>query len=407
MPHQNLTPAFCRDAKALPGAERTIYWHTKREGFGLMVTAKGARSYVVQYRSAGRSRRKSIDGKLPLSAAEREAKKLQGRVAHGGDPLAEERKIRAAEKNSLRAVALEFISREGRNMKPRSLIEREGVFRRYILPRFEARPIGSIKRSEIVRMLDEVEDASGSTAAQHALVAIRRLFNWHASRDDDFLSPIVRGMGRIKAKEQARDRVLDDHELRVVWKVAENLKTPYAAMLRFILLTATRLREASEMNRSELLNGGTEWLLPERRHKSGRDFLLPLSKKAQALLNELPQLGSSGWVFSTIGAAPICGYSNLKKAFDKAVLAELRKHNPQAKALATWTTHDLRRTARSLMSRVGVAPDHAERSLGHVIGGIRETYDRYAYADEKRQAFEALAAQIDRIVGGSPKKGTL
>jgi integrase len=60
--------------------------------------------------------------------------------------------------------------------------------------------------------------------------------------------------------------------------------------------------------------------------------------------------------------------------------------------------HDLSRTARSLMSRAGVASDHAERCLGHVIGGVRGVYDRHAFSREKREAFEALAAQIERIL---------
>jgi hypothetical protein len=60
--------------------------------------------------------------------------------------------------------------------------------------------------------------------------------------------------------------------------------------------------------------------------------------------------------------------------------------------------HDLRRTARSLMSRAGVLSDHAERAIGHVIGGVRGIYDLHEFYSEKRAAFEALASQIDRIV---------
>jgi integrase len=63
-----------------------------------------------------------------------------------------------------------------------------------------------------------------------------------------------------------------------------------------------------------------------------------------------------------------------------------------------WTLHDLRRTARSLMSRAGVPSDHAERSLGHVMLGVRGIYDRHEYLQEKRHAFEALAGQIEHIV---------
>jgi integrase len=76
----------------------------------------------------------------------------------------------------------------------------------------------------------------------------------------------------------------------------------------------------------------------------------------------------------------------------------LRKLDPEAKPPPRWTTHDLRRTARSLMSRAGVDPDHAERALGHVVGGVRGVYDRHEFKEEKRRAFEALAALVERIV---------
>jgi integrase len=114
------------------------------------------------------------------------------------------------------------------------------------------------------------------------------------------------------------------------------------------------------------------------------------------LLAEIPAIGNKGWVFTTNGEVPISGFSKFKTQFDAKVLEELRKQ--EAKPLPQWTTHDLRRTARSLMSRAGVTADHAERALGHVIGGVRGVYDRHAFKDEKRQAFETLAAQIERIV---------
>ena len=66
--------------------------------------------------------------------------------------------------------------------------------------------------------------------------------------------------------------------------------------------------------------------------------------------------------------------------------------------LPNWTLHDLRRTAKTLMARAGVRPDISERVLGHVIAGVEGTYDRYSYADEKRDALEKLAAMIERIV---------
>ena len=92
------------------------------------------------------------------------------------------------------------------------------------------------------------------------------------------------------------------------------------------------------------------------------------------------------FAFSTDARRPISGFSTFKLRFDITC------------GVAGWRFHDLRRTARSLMSRAGVNPDIAERCLGHVIPGVRGVYDRHRYEAEMLHAFEALAAQIDRTL---------
>jgi len=149
------------------------------------------------------------------------------------------------------------------------------------------------------------------------------------------------------------------------------------------VLTAARRNEAARMARSEL--SGAEWIIPQARCKTGMDLLLPLSPAALRILELTPKIGRS-YVFTHDGQRPLSGFSVLKAKFDAQC------------GVKDWTIHDLRRTARSLMSRAGVSSDHAERCLGHVMSGVRGTYDRYAYADEKRRAFEALAGIIERIV---------
>ena len=393
---QKLTPAFIGKATAAPGAERTTFWDAALPGFGLMVTASGHRSYVVQYRAGRTSRRVTLKNGLSLIEAKREAKAVLGAVAKGRDPLQEARVARAAELNSLRSVAEEYLAREGRNLRGRTLRGKHDTFRLHVYPRFASRPIDSIKRSEIVRLLDKIEDENGATAAQHVLAALRRMMNWYAGRSDDFRSPIVRGMSRIKPKERARQRVLTDEELRAVWRAADTFG-PYGRMLQFVLLTATRLREASLMTRDELAADGSEWLIPAARYKGKHDHLVPLSGAAKKILDAIPIFGRAGWVFTSNGKVPISGFSKFKRQFDAKVLEQLRKHDPQA-VLPHWTTHDLRRTARSLMSRAGVNADHAERCLGHVIAGVRGTYDRHEFKEEKRRAFELLAAEVERII---------
>ena len=219
---------------------------------------------------------------------------------------------------------------------------------------------------------------------------------WHASRHDAYASPVLPGMSRIKPSERARTRTLDDRELRLVWKAAASLASPYGYLARFLMLVPVRLREAAWLPRSELSADGT-WTLPAERNKSGRDVVLPLSAAAQDLLAEVPQIGSK-WIFTFDGRKPINDFARGKQAVDAAVLEILREQDPSAEQVPRWVFHDLRRTGRSLMSRCGVPSRHAEAALGHTIRGVEGVYDRHSYIEEKRQALEALAARIARIL---------
>jgi integrase len=234
--------------------------------------------------------------------------------------------------------------------------------------------------------------------ADHVLAYLRRVMTWHASRSDDFRSPIVRGMARTRPSQRRRQRVLSDDELKAVWLAAESSQSAFGYLIQFLLLTATRRTEAAAMRRSELIK--SDWIIPQERYKTGLELVIPLSSPAQAVLATMPRIGKSGFVFTTDGKRPIGGFSKFKRKFDAKVLAELRAANPEAE-LPRWTLHDLRRTARSLMSRAGVPSDHAERCLGHVLAGIRGTYDRHEYLNEKRRAFNVLAGLIERIVNSA------
>lgn len=394
-----LTPGFVLEAPIPALGDRMVYWDADRPGFGLMVTVGGHRSFVVQYRAGRRSRRMHLKDGLNLSEARKEAKAILGTVAKGGDPLADRRKAAAAGANTLRGVAEGYFRREcgmkrdaeGRaifpeNGKLRSAGQRLAIFERLVFPKLGAHPIEEIRRSDIRKLLDKIQDERGASMADHVLAVLRRVMSWHASRDDDYRSPIVRDMARTSPKERARARTLTDEELRAVWKAADEFKTPFARMLQFILLTGVRRNEAARMDRAEL--NGADWLIPAVRFKGKRDFLVPLTPAALAVLAELPVIGKAdkGPVFTNDGTRPIGGFGKAKDKFDEEC------------GVTGWVIHDLRRTARSLMSRAGVASDHAERCLGHAIGGVRGVYDRHSFYVEKKRAFEALAAQIERIV---------
>jgi integrase len=380
---KKLTAAFVREARAEPGKERTVYWDAALPSFGLMVTERGAKSWVLQYRNGRLSRRYTINSVLGLEDARREARAILGQVARGHDPILERRKASKASKNTVRAVCERYLLREGGKL--RTTAKRQANLERLVYPILGGKQIDDIKRSDINALLDDIEDQRGAAMADQILATLRRICNWHAVRDDQFRTPFVRGMARRKPEERERDRILNDDELRAVWRTAENYSAPWGQLIRFLLLTACRRTEASGMSWSEI--SGDEWTVPKERYKTGTEVTLPLSKAAMKVLAEIPRVKDCEFIFTTDGRSPISGLSTFKLKFDIAC------------GVTGWRLHDLRRSARSLMSRTGVNSDIAERCMGHALPGIRGVYDRHRYLDEMRAAFESLAAQINAVRG--------
>jgi integrase len=377
MATHKLTAAFVEKIAA-PAKDRVIYWDAAQPGFGVMLTAGGKRSWLCQYRTHGRSRRKTIDGRLSLDQARKLAKRYQGEVAHGRDPIEEERRNERSAKNTFEAIGREYLAREAKRM--RTIRQSENILKLHLFPAFGAMQIADIKRSDITRRIDSIEDKSGPVAAFRVFAVLRRVMMWHAARDDDFIPPIIRGMGPQAGP--SRERVLSDAELKALWHATEGRTHPFYPMVRFCLLTGCRRSEAMDMRWDELT--GNDWLLPAARNKVKKDLLRPLSSAAMAVLDGIPRIGE--YVFTFNGRKPIAGVSKWTDDLRDALRAD------------DWTLHDLRRTARSLMSRAGVPDRHAEECLGHIPRGILSTYDRYRYRDEMLRAYEALAAQIERIV---------
>jgi integrase len=370
-----------------PGSTRREIPDQGARGLYLIVQPSGVKSFAVRYRYGGKSRKLTLKSGISLLAARKAAADAFYQVDQGHDPGTARRQARQAQRlataDTLKAVCEEYQRREGHRL--RTAKWRRSALERLVYPVMGDRPIGDIRRSELVRLLDKIEEDNGPVMADRTLAVIRKVMGWHATRSDEFRSPIVRGMARTKTKERARSRILTDSEIQAVWKTADTEQGPFGLFVQLLLLTAARRNEVAYMRRSEL--SGADWTLPAARNKSGVDLVRPLSAMAQAVLAKVPVLAGCDFIFSTDAKTASQGFSRFKKRFDARC------------GVTGWTLHDCRRTARSLMSRAGVNADHAERCLGHVIGGVRGTYDRH---DEKRLAYEALAAQIDRIVNPVP-----
>jgi integrase len=365
-----------------PTGKRRIVWDALVPGLGVRVTDRGVKSFVLVVRYPGSSnptpRSLGTYGAITLETARNKAREWLGLIASGVDP--QQRLIRQSSE-TFQAIGEQYLLRKAKDHRSKDWTQ--SVLTRLVYPTFARRQITEISRSDIVRLLDQIEDENGSTMATKTLDLINRVMNFHASRSDDFRSPIVKGMGRGTGK--ARSRILTDDELRAVWKACEY--PVFGAMLRFILLTATRRYEAGRATWPEI--NGKDWIIPATRYKTNIDHLIPLSSMALSMLPER----NGEWVFSGNGRTAIGNYTEHKARID------------EISGTSDWVIHDLRRTSRSLMSRAGINADIAERCLGHVIGGIRGVYDRHEYHREKAEAFEALAAQIDRII--DPKENVV
>lgn len=384
-------------------------------GFAVRVTAAGTRSFVLFHRfngkpyweTLGRWDENAGGGTLSVRDAIVKADKLAKDLKNGRreDPRPERtRRLQDGDKpDGLDVAGLfdQFVERYvKKEAKLRSADMIEAQLDRLAKPEIGSLGIYEIRRSHVVAMLDEIADENGPRMADLILAYVRKCFNWYAARDDEFTPPIVKGMARTKSKARARKRILADDEIRDLWAALEtvpDVPACFPAFVKMLLLTATRRNESAKMHTAEL--EGELLTIPGERYKTKLDHVIPLTSQARALIGGRPHgaNGNSWFVFSTThGAKPFSGFSKPKVALQKAI-AEIREREGRP-PMQPWVFHDLRRTARSLMSRAKVPTDHAERALGHVMGGVRETYDRYEYLDEKRAAFEALAALVSRIL---------
>jgi integrase len=436
---EKLTPAFVQGAE-VPPTGRVIYWDTAMPSFGLMVTAKGARSFVGDYRNAeGVKRRKSWparirkgDTGLTIDEAKREMKKLVGDVERGADPVKEQRerrerakeerrKAEAATATTVKAILEDYLGHacgmtrdddggavfDGRR---RSGPEQLRTFEQHVYPRIGGEQIEALKRSHITKMLDKIATDGGPVMADRTLAYLRAGLNWYAARTDDFASPIVRGMARTKPKERAGTHTLTDEDIRDVWTALDagggSYPRCYPAYIRVLLLTGLRRTEASEGSWREIEGvrrdgfDGAVWTISAGRMKNKLDHAVPLTPAVLVLIGERPKDAKSRpYMFSSVGGArPFSGFSKAKAALDEQI-AKMRREEDR-EPMPPWRLHDLRRTAKTLMARTGVRPDISERVLSHVIPGVEGTYDRWAYIPEKHDALTRLAALIERIVNG-------
>jgi integrase len=370
-----------------PRAKRYAYPDPELVGHYVRVTPSGDKSFVAVARDPRARQVWTVIGKadlLTVEEAREQARAIIKRV-RAGKPA---RESPVEPPGSFESIAEQWLKRHVRAKGLRSHGEVERLLKAHVYPCWKGRTLLDIRRSDVTALLDSVEDDHGARQADYVLAIVRGIMNWFAARNDDYQPPIVRGMKRQSAREQARDRVLADDEIRAIWKQAEVAGT-FGAFVRVALLTGQRRAAVAGMKWSDIVQG--VWKIPQVPREKGNAGDLVLPPATLAIVASQPRQGENPYVFAAgRGDGHIAGFSKLKRTFEAAL--------PRDADVAPWTVHDLRRTFRSLLSRAGVERDIAERCMGHAIPGVEGIYDQYPYTKEKADALARLAALIDVIV---------
>lgn len=388
-----LTDKRVEAAEAAPEGQRVHLWDDTKRGLALRISDKGHKSWIVMKRPKGSAKVKRITlGAYPavtLARARELAKPYLDELEEGTDPIAKrEAEARAEERRAEGMVEKALDDYESAEVeKRRTAREIKRMFKAYVRTRWKGRHLYDLRRLDVLRLRDEVAEANGRVISDRTLEALNAFFRWYSNRDEAFTNPMPPVWRLVKRADLMRDRALDDDEIRALWAAAGEVEPAmYGALVKLLLITGQRFGDWQRARWDEIVDDAL--VIPASRYKGVREHAVPIVRAARALLDTLPRTGA--FVFQ-IRKGP---FANLSKA--KTRLDELLP------GVAPWRLHDLRRTARSLLSRGGVERTIAERLIGHSVGDhVERTYDTYGYWPERVKAAEALADLVGRIVDGT------
>lgn len=350
-------------------------------GFSLRVFPTGRKVFTVKYRYGLKQRRLPLGvyPRLSLVQARDKAIAALRLVDEGIDPAARRRQLGM----NVEAVCDDFIRQYARP-RNRSWKEAERILQREFIAMHGQRDIREIRRADILELMDGAIERGAAYQANRIHSNLRKLFNWCVERGIVESSPVV-GI-KPPTREQARDRVLNDDEIRAVLRACADEPYPYRQFVPLLLATAQRRGEVSKMRWSEIDIDAKVWVIPAELSKNRKPHVVPLNDVALRMLGEVPRFDNCDWVFTTTRRAPISGFSKA-----------LRNIHARSET-SEWRFHDLRRTAASGMARAGIAPYVVEKVLNHISGtisGVAAVYNRYGYDAERREALDKWGSFLD------------
>ena len=387
MPRIRLTKSAI-DALPTPKSD-TVYWDAGFPGFGVKVTPKGRKVFIVLYRTAGagsKLRKYTVGpyGHVTLHQARVAAQKVFAAKLEGRDLAAEKRESkRRVVADRVEDLLENFIAQY--LIQNRSAGEIARLLRREVGMAWNGKSIHEISKRDVVEVISAIEQRGAPIAANKTLKSIKTFLRWCVGRAVIDQSP-AEGVP-LPAKEVARDRVLDDQELAQVILAARKMGGPYGGIVELLALTGQRRGEVAGLTWQELNLEQRVWTIPKSRTKNAKAHVVHLSEQSMAALRRADQRGPL--VFSLLGTKPFQEFSRAKSLLD------------QLSGVREWRLHDLRRTSVSGMARLGVAPHVADKILNHqsgTISGVAAVYQRHEFLAERRAALDLWGAHIGQLL---------
>jgi integrase len=362
---------------------------TALPGFGIKVTPKGRKVFIVLYRTGGagsKLRKYTIGptGRVTLHQARIAAQKVFAARLDGRDPAAEKReRKRRAVADRVEDLLEAFIDQ--RLSQNRSGGEIARLLRREMGRAWAGRSIHEIGKRDVVEVISAIEQRGAPVAANKTLKSIKTFLRWCVGRAILDQSP-AEGVP-APAKEISRDRVLSDDELAKVIFAAREVDDPYCGIVELLVLTEQRREEVARLAWDELDLTQRIWTIPKSRTKNAKPHVVQLSDQSIAVLRRVEKRGP--YVSAVHGNKPFQNFAVAKRKLD-----ELSK-------VPGWRLHDLRRTCVSGMARLGIAPHVADKILNHQSGtitGVAAVYQRHEFLRERKDALERWGAHVAKIV---------
>ena len=402
MPHGKIT----KKAVAQLAKGQTLI-DTEQKGFVARRLQSDTVTYGYRFWSKGKQHWRSIGlhGRITPDQARKQAMIFAGEVAAGRNPAAE----RAAEIAQRKAGNVTTVNSlldlyikhdvEARGLS--SVDEIKRIFDVYVRPRIGKKNVQDLDRDGISRLQDAVAEEHGPVMSDRMFAWLSRALRWYQKKNQKYAAPVVPGMQRIKPGDRINKRFLDDQEIRDVWAALDSAKVPkcFPRYIRALLLSGQRRTEQSHPIWEEVKLDQNVWVIPikgqpnsKRRGKSGN--VVPMTPALWELFGK-PR--KEGFIFSNDGGKRgFSGYSKAKAAL-KQEINRVRKEQGRPE-MPRWRLHDLRHTATTLLNRIGVDAEIADRVTAHKQQGQRKVYNHWDFLDEKRDALEKLAVAIDDIL---------